>query len=112
MPTRHEAFGLVFQEAATAGLPAVGTNEHAVPEIVCEEQTGLLVPPGDIPALVRAMDRLIASPELRHAFGRRARAFIEEAADPGRYLARLVDLIVAAARHGRASTAGGQAGMR
>lgn len=106
MPTRHEAFGLVFQEAAAACLPAVGTNEHAVPEIVCDEQTGLLVPPGDIPALVTAMDRLIASPALRHAFGCRARAFIEESADPGRYLARLIDLIAAAARHGRtASTA-------
>jgi glycosyltransferase involved in cell wall biosynthesis len=107
MPTRNEAFGLVFQEAAAAGLPAIGTTGNAVPEIVCEEQTGLLVAPGDIPALVAAMDRLIGSPELRHAFGRRGRAYIEESADPGRYLARLVDLLSAAARHRRVASASG-----
>jgi glycosyltransferase involved in cell wall biosynthesis len=107
LPTRHEAFGLVYQEAAAAGLPAIGTTGNAVPEIVCEEQTGLLVAPGDIPALVAAMDRLIGSPELRHAFGRRGRAYIEESADPGRYLARLVDLLSAAARHRRVASASG-----
>jgi glycosyltransferase involved in cell wall biosynthesis len=98
LPTRHEAFGLVFQEAAAAGLPAIGTNQHAVPEIVCDGQTGLLVPPGDVRSIVAAMDRLIGSPELRYAFGRRARGFIQESADPGRYLAALVELVVSAAR--------------
>src|SRR5262249_60733385 len=34
MPTRNEAFGLVYQEAAAAGLPAIGTRHNAVPEIV------------------------------------------------------------------------------
>ena len=36
MPTRNEAFGLVFQEAAAAGLPAIGTRHNAVPEIILE----------------------------------------------------------------------------
>ncbi len=53
MPTRNEAFGLVYQEAAAAGLPAIGTNHNAVPEIIIDGETGLLVPVGDRDALVR-----------------------------------------------------------
>ncbi len=100
LPTRNEAFGLVFQEAAAAGLPAIGTRENAVPEIVVDGDTGLLVPVGDRTALAAAMDRLAASPELRERLGRCARAFVERAADPAAYLAKLVALLVEAARRG------------
>ena len=47
MPTRHEAFGLVYQEAAAAGLPVLATGINAVPEIVQDGATGLLVSPDD-----------------------------------------------------------------
>ena len=46
MPTRNEAFGLVYQEAAAAGLPAIGSRLNAVPEIIDDGVTGLLVTPG------------------------------------------------------------------
>lgn len=93
MPTRNEAFGLVFQEAAAAGLPAIGTRHNAIPEIVRDGETGLLVARGDVPALARALDRLIASVELRETMGRAARRKIEREADPDAHRARLVDLI-------------------
>jgi glycosyltransferase involved in cell wall biosynthesis len=89
LSTRDEAFGLVFQEAAAAGLPAVGTRINAIPELVLHDETGLLVPPGDPDALVTAMDRLIASEEMRRFMGARARALVERAADPDRYRDRL-----------------------
>ena len=47
MPIRQEAFGTVFQEAAAAGLPRIGTRINAIPEIVQEGQNGILVTPGD-----------------------------------------------------------------
>ena len=77
MPTRGEAFGMVYQEAAAAGLPAIGTKMNAIPEIVIDGETGVLVPPGDVPALAAAMDALAASPERRAAMGAAARARIE-----------------------------------
>jgi glycosyltransferase involved in cell wall biosynthesis len=43
MPTKHEAFGMVYQEAAAAGLPVVATNLNAIPEIVEDRVTGILV---------------------------------------------------------------------
>jgi glycosyltransferase involved in cell wall biosynthesis len=100
MPTRNEAFGLVFQEAAAAGLPAIGTRLNAVPEIVADGETGILVPPGDTEALASALDRLIASAELRESMGRAARRKIERDADPAEHRRFLVDLIRSVAHHG------------
>jgi glycosyltransferase involved in cell wall biosynthesis len=102
MPTRNEAFGLVFQEAGAAGLPAIGTRHHAIPEIIIDRQTGLLVPPGDREALVRAMATLVDEPRLRDELGRNARRHIEATAAPDRYLAALVEIVLDARRSRRA----------
>jgi starch synthase len=89
MPTRGEAFGMVFQEAAAAGLPAVGTRLNAIPEIVQHGATGLLVPPDDPRALVDALRRLVDNAALRARLGGAARARIEQIASFDRYAARL-----------------------
>lgn len=98
MPTTNEAFGLVYQEAAAAGLPAIGTFHNAVPEIIKDGETGLLVPVGDEGALIRALDRLVASAALREALGTRARDVIEEVASPARYLLLLTGIVLDAHR--------------
>ena len=95
MPARHEAFGLVYQEAAAAGLPVVATRINAVPEIVKDGQSGILVPPGDRSALVGAMRTLIDSAELRHRMGAAAIGRIASAT-PAAYAAQLEQLITAA----------------
>lgn len=97
MPTRNEAFGLVFQEAAAAGLPAIGTKHNAVPEIILDGETGLLVPVRDAGALAAAMGTLIDSPVLRHRMGAAARQVIEEVASPANYMSRLTDILTEAA---------------
>lgn len=93
MPTRHEAFGMVFQEAAAAGLPAIGTAVNAVPEIVRDGETGLLVGRDDRAALVRALQTLVDSPELRRRLGAAALDRIRVAGDPRRYASKLEALI-------------------
>jgi starch synthase len=95
MPTRNEAFGLVYQEAAAAGLPAIGSDLNAVPEIIDHGRTGLLVKPRDQAGLVRAMDFLLSSAELRREMGTAARAAVAELASPERHRQRLLDLIEA-----------------
>jgi glycosyltransferase involved in cell wall biosynthesis len=106
MPTRNEAFGLVYQEAAAAGLPAIGTRHNAVPEIVLDGETGLLVPIGDQGALGAALAVLAGSAELRHRLGTRGREIIETVGSPGRYLDRLTTIITDAAgsRAGRGNS--------
>lgn len=93
LPTRDEAFGTVFQEAAAAGLPTIGTRINAVPEIVVEGETGVLVDAGDRVALARALGALAASSGMRGEMGERARARIARVADPGAYRDRLAAAI-------------------
>jgi glycosyltransferase involved in cell wall biosynthesis len=93
MPTRGEAFGMVYQEAAAAGLPSVGTALNAIPEIVADGETGILVPPGDAAALAEALRRLVESPELRETMGMAARRRIEAAGSLAGYGERLAAVI-------------------
>jgi glycosyltransferase involved in cell wall biosynthesis len=59
-------------EAAAAGLPAVATDVGGVREVVGEE-TGILVPPGDAPALAGALLRMAGDARLRQSCGAAAR---------------------------------------
>jgi glycosyltransferase involved in cell wall biosynthesis len=95
MPTKDEAFGLVYQEAAAAGLPAIGTRLNAIPEIIDDGSTGILLPVGDGRALVQALDRLIGDPALRDRLGANARARIEEVGDPDTHMDRLASIVEA-----------------
>ncbi|HEX8392251.1 MAG TPA: glycosyltransferase family 4 protein [Longimicrobium sp.] len=98
MPTRGEAFGMVYQEAAAAGLPAIGTRINAIPELVQHASTGLLVDPHDPAALVQALDRLIGDAALRTRLGTAARARMERLGSMQTYADRLSALLHAAAK--------------
>jgi glycosyltransferase involved in cell wall biosynthesis len=93
MPTRQEAFGMVYQEAAAAGLPVIATNINAIPEIVQDTVTGLLVRPGDQDQLIGALRTLVKSAELRRQMGTAGRRRITSISDPAAYATKLGDLI-------------------
>jgi D-inositol-3-phosphate glycosyltransferase len=59
-PSYYESFGLVALEAMACGLPIVGYNAGAIPEVVQHGHTGLLVEPGDIEGLAEGMIQLIS----------------------------------------------------
>jgi len=48
----------VIMEAMAAGLPVVSTAIGGIPEMVIQNETGFLVPPGDAVALASAIERL------------------------------------------------------
>ncbi len=62
LPTLREAFGISLLEAMSFGLPVVASRIEAIPEIVADGETGILVPPLDAPALARALTGLLADP--------------------------------------------------
>lgn len=68
-----EGFGIVFLEAAAAGLPTIGGRSGGVPEAIAEGETGLLVSGTDPDELATAMGTLIDSPELRARMGEAGR---------------------------------------
>jgi len=99
LPTRDEAFGIVFQEAAAAGVPAIGTDLNAIPETIEHGVSGLLVLPEDDDGLVGAIETLISSPDTRRAMGQAGRDYIVRSADPVRYRRRLAAEIRRLAGH-------------
>lgn len=68
-----ETFGLTIIEAAARGLPSVGSAIGAIPELIHDGVTGLLVPPGNSDALANALYNLMTRPERREEMGRAAR---------------------------------------
>jgi glycosyltransferase involved in cell wall biosynthesis len=73
-------------EAMASGTPVVASAIGGIPDLVQHGETGLLVPPGDSPALRRALHALLNDPPLRARMGeaarRRATAFtLSRAAD-------------------------------
>jgi len=74
-----EGLGLVLLEAMAAGLPVVATEVSAVPEVVVDGVTGLLVPPSDPQALARAMETLAGDGSLRGRLGGAGRDRVREA---------------------------------
>ena len=66
----------VLYEAAAVGLPIVATAVGGVPGALAHGKRGILVPPGDAPAIVRAIARLDAEPEHRVAMVRAAYAWV------------------------------------
>jgi glycosyltransferase involved in cell wall biosynthesis len=73
LSTRSEGAPMSILEAMAAGLPVVASAVGGVPELVENEVTGLLVPPGDPAALAAALDRLLADPDLRRRLGANGR---------------------------------------
>ena len=78
MSSVTEGLGTSVLDAMAAGLAVVGTRAGGIPESVVEGKTGLLAPPGDAPALARAVAHLLQDTVQRQAFGaagrQRARA--------------------------------------
>jgi glycosyltransferase involved in cell wall biosynthesis len=81
-----EPFGLVAAEAMAAGLPVIASRIGALPEVVDDDHTGILVDPGDATSLVAAMRKLDASPFLREEMGRKARRRFERCFRVDRYI--------------------------
>lgn len=73
-PSRSEAMGRIFLEAAAAGKCRIGTAVNGIPTVIDDGVDGLLVPKEDIEALAHALESLMANPQLRRRFGAAAKA--------------------------------------
>ena len=58
-PSLYEGFGLPAAEALACGTPVVATDAGALREIVEDGVSGLVVPPGEVEPLARAIRTLL-----------------------------------------------------
>ncbi len=69
LPSIAEPFGLAVLEAMAQHKPVIAVNVGGPPEIVCEGETGLLIPPRDPNAMADALEILLDDPNRAAAMG-------------------------------------------
>lgn len=75
-PADMEGLGVSLLQASAAAVPIVTSRAGGLPEAVADNVSGLLIPPGDVPALTDALRRLLDDAELRRRLGEAGRARI------------------------------------
>lgn len=71
---RREGIPVVLMEGMGSGVPVVASDLSGIPELVSNEQCGLLVAPRDAQGLADALERLYRDPALRRQFSTAGRA--------------------------------------
>jgi glycosyltransferase involved in cell wall biosynthesis len=78
LPSSREGLPIIILEALATGLPVISSAVGGVPEIIEDAVSGLLVPPGDVAALVLAIRRLLHDPHQRAQIGKAGRQRVEQ----------------------------------
>jgi glycosyltransferase involved in cell wall biosynthesis len=92
LSSNFEAFPISILEAMRAGVPVIASDVGGIPEAVIHGKTGLLVPPKNIGALRKALERLIQEPGLRGTLGSEGRARFCSNFTADRMVARTLDV--------------------
>jgi glycosyltransferase involved in cell wall biosynthesis len=91
-PSLWEGFGLVLLEAMAQTVPIIGSAVSAIPEVIVDGETGLLVPPRDTAALANALDLLLRDAALRRHLGLMGQDRLESAFSVERMAAQTLTL--------------------
>ena len=102
LTSSKEGWGITNLEAAASGTPTVASDSPGLRESVLHDETGVLVPHGDVPALAEAIVSLLGDPGRRADLGARARRFAERyswEASATAFEARLRRVVAASGGH-------------
>jgi glycosyltransferase involved in cell wall biosynthesis len=78
LPSFLEGMPMVILEAMAAGKPVIATRVGAIPTLITHGQDGILVDPGDTPALVDSLRLLLGDDILRRRMGAQGQALIQQ----------------------------------
>lgn len=78
LPSLAEGLGVAILEAMAMERACVSTRVAAIPEVIADGRSGILVKPGDPPALAEAITRLLTNPALRAQMGKEGRQIVLE----------------------------------
>ena len=102
LPSWPEGLGRVVIEAFARGRAVVATDAGGIPDLVTHERQGLLIPPGDVPALAAALERVLGDRVLAERLGAAARERYAEWHSTPEELARRLRELLESAAAGRA----------
>ena len=77
MPSLQEGLGLSIMEAQARGVPVVASNVGGIPELVQNEETGLLVPSADVVALAKSIKYLLENESVALSMAEKAKNNIQ-----------------------------------
>lgn len=78
LPSRHEPWGLIVNEAMAAGCPVIASSDvGAAPDLIRDGVTGYVYPVGDIAALTAALVSVLAEPTRARSMGQAAAAHMQ-----------------------------------
>jgi phosphatidylinositol alpha-1,6-mannosyltransferase len=100
-----EGGGIALLEACAYGLPVVAAATGGIPETILEGETGLLVNPDDGAAVARALRRVLEDRALAERLGANARALATGERSWANFVARLEDVLEAAAARAQGGAA-------
>jgi glycosyltransferase involved in cell wall biosynthesis len=78
LPSYREGFGVSIIEAASLGIPSIGSNIHGIQDAIIDRYTGLLYKVGNPDDLGLKMEHLIKFPLVRKEMGLNAKKRIDE----------------------------------
>jgi glycosyltransferase involved in cell wall biosynthesis len=98
LPSRSEGMGRVVVEAGCRARAVVGSRVGGIPDVVADDETGVLVPPGDVDALAAALVLVLSDRALSERLGaegrRRVESWLVTPEDYARRVRELVDKVV------------------
>ncbi len=77
LPSYYEGGpGFAYLEAMSCGLPVIGCNKGGMTDVIKNGKNGFIIPPKNIGALVKVLDKLLKNPKLRDKLGKSGREFV------------------------------------
>ena len=92
LPSYAEGMPMAIVEAFAFGVAVIASSVGAIPELVVDRKSGLLVSPGDIDALEQAIRDLCTDDELRESLARSGRGTWESRLEIGQYTERIIEI--------------------
>ena len=90
LPSKTEAFGLVYAEAMACGLPVIGTGVGGIPEVITSGVEGYLVNPGEKIELAKKMGSLLKNPNKMVEMGKKGVKKVKQKFDLDKAIERLI----------------------
>jgi glycosyltransferase involved in cell wall biosynthesis len=109
LPSFSEGLGRVVLEAMACGRPVVATQVGGIPELVLDQVTGILVPPGEVNQLADALLSVLEDPKAAEAMGGRGRNRAKTLFSEAEYFRAYEDMIRLAERIGAVRASGAKA---